>query len=206
MATTTIAGTLSLLGHYKYAIIFPISILEGPIIGIISGVLVATGVLGAVAVFFTLFAGDTVGDLLYYVLGRWGGTRFIQTRWGRRLGITPERVQYFSEQFTKHDWKILLVSKVDLTGLPTGVSILFASGVARVPISKFLIYTTIPGIVRIMCLEGIGIYLGQGFLLGSAEIMKRLGVVSGIVLLALAATFMLFHRYRAIPPPSQREH
>lgn len=196
MATTTLAYTVALLGHYKYAIIFPISILEGPIIGVISGVLVATGALGAVAVFFTLLAGDTVGDLLYYVFGRWGGVRFTQSRWSKRLGITSERVQYFSEQFARHDWKILLISKIDFTGLPTGVSILFASGVARVPLTQFLIYTTVPGVVRIMFLESIGIYLGQGFLLGSAEIMKRLGVISGIVLLGLATTFALFHRYR----------
>lgn len=195
MGTSTVAGALALLEHYKYAIIFPISVFEGPVIGVVSGALASSGILNPFAVFVLLLAGDTVGDLFYYALGRFGGNAVV-TNWGHRLRLTPTYVVRFERQFRMHDWKMLLISKIDLTGLPTGVAILFSAGIARVPVASFLWYTVIPGIPRILFLEGIGLYIGQGFVLGSAEILKRLGIASGVLLVILVGTFILLHKYR----------
>ena len=57
--------------EYKYWIIFPLAVLEGPIITIISAFLASQGHIGIVPLFVVALSGDLVGDFLHYAFGRW---------------------------------------------------------------------------------------------------------------------------------------
>jgi membrane protein DedA with SNARE-associated domain len=64
---------LIILEKYKYWLIFPIVIIEGPIIVVISGFLVYLGFLNAYITYIILVIGDSIGDSMYYAIGRYGG-------------------------------------------------------------------------------------------------------------------------------------
>ena len=53
-----------MLSYYKYWLIFPIMVLEGPIITVISGFLVSLGTLNAFVAYPLLFFGDLLGAAL----------------------------------------------------------------------------------------------------------------------------------------------
>src|SRR5258708_12893626 len=60
---------LELLVHYRYFVLFPISIVEGPIVTVLGGFLASMGQLSVLWVFVVVVLGDLVGDSLYYFLG-----------------------------------------------------------------------------------------------------------------------------------------
>ena len=85
---------LSLLEHYKYLVIFPIAIFEGPIIIIITGFLVYLGVLNVFIAYAMLVIADSLGDSLYYCIGKyWGKSRFIR-KVGRYIGYDEKSEEY----------------------------------------------------------------------------------------------------------------
>nr|MDQ2860784.1 hypothetical protein [Pseudomonadota bacterium] len=67
-----------LVSQYGYAVLFPIAVVEGPAVTLVAGALVASGQFDGLLVFAMLVAADLVGDALYYSLGRWGHTPFLE--------------------------------------------------------------------------------------------------------------------------------
>src|SRR6185295_20205952 len=72
------SDVLGILEHYKYLVIFPIAVIEGPIIIVISGFLVYMGFLNVYVAYVVLVVADTIGDSLYYLVGKyWGRSAWI---------------------------------------------------------------------------------------------------------------------------------
>ncbi len=78
--------------------LFPISIIEGPIVSIMGGFLASQKYFNIYAVIGVVVAGDVVGDMLYYALGKYGGQKLLH-RFGKYLALTPERVKLLRNRF-----------------------------------------------------------------------------------------------------------
>jgi membrane protein DedA with SNARE-associated domain len=141
--------------QYKYAIIFPIATLEGPIITLVSGFLVSLGVLSFIPTLLVVFAGDLISDSFYFWLGS-RGRQFVQKI--KFLRISDERLEKVEKHYEKHPGKTFLVSKASY-----GVGSLFlvAAGVSKMRYQKFLEYITPMNAVRSTILLLIGYYLGK---------------------------------------------
>jgi membrane protein DedA with SNARE-associated domain len=195
---TTLATTLSILATYGYYIILPISIVEGPIIAPLSGVLVSLGTLNWFWVFVVLLLGDTIGDLIWYIAGHRGGNWFI-ARWGTHFGITEQRIEHFKRLFAKHDSKILLLGKAHITGLPVGIALLFSAGVTRMHFGRYMLWNTIGSIPKIAILEALGYYLGNGFVQSGGTLFNFAGVLSFVVVVVLVVvTYVMMQRVHAL--------
>jgi len=81
---------IGLLIAYKYAIIFPVAVIEGPAISIIAGYLGQSGYLNVFFVYVLIVLGDMFGDTIYYAIGRFGGLYFIK-RWNHILNYTTRK-------------------------------------------------------------------------------------------------------------------
>lgn len=197
MPDTTLVSILSFLNTYGYAVIFPISIIEGPIVAVLAGILVATGQMNAAIVFLILLAGDVVGDAGYYLLGRYGGHPFVR-RWGHRFGITDSKLESAEAHFAEHDWKILLLGKLQMSPIPTGLATLIAAGMMRMPFWRYLFYNVVGTIPRLIVFEGVGIVFGVSFL------SMNKGVFDTITIASLAITALVlvyFFVFRKKGPP-----
>ena len=150
---------LNLLMVYKYLIIFPISILEGPIITILSGLLVSLGSVNVYMVFLTLIAGDLVGDMIYYIIGRFGRKHFIH-RWGHLIGITEDKIIHLEDRFKKHEISILLIGKTQ----PIGSVALATAGFVKMPFIKFMSINLIGTIIKTIIFLIIGFYFGKAYM------------------------------------------
>lgn len=182
-------GILALLTHYGYAIIFPISILEGPMVATLAGFLVSIGSLNAIIVFLLLLLGDMLGDTLYYALGRFT-RRGKVPRWLGFLGIADHNVHIFEHYFQKHDWKIILLGKTQAVGSV----ILFSAGFAKMPYKKFMGYNIVGSIPKIILFEGIGFYFGEAYNRLSTY-FDYAAVASLALALVLLGGYWLFKRY-----------
>ena len=67
-----------LLAQYKYLLLFPLSIVEGPAITVIAGFLCAGGYMNPFIALPVISTGDVIGDTIYYSLGRAGKPLFLK--------------------------------------------------------------------------------------------------------------------------------
>ncbi|HUZ60693.1 MAG TPA: hypothetical protein VMU83_18125, partial [Hanamia sp.] len=61
-----------LLLKFRYVILFPLAVVEGPILAVIAGFLCTEGYLNLFIVYTIIVLGDITGDTICYLFGRWG--------------------------------------------------------------------------------------------------------------------------------------
>jgi membrane-associated protein len=180
-----------LLLQYKYLVIFPFAVFEGPIITIISGFLVSIGVLNFWVAFTVVAAGDLFADNLYYAMGRFGREKFLD-RFGHFFGLNPQRVERMELHFQNHPWKIFTFGKF---AHGTGSIILTAAGLSRVPYLKFISYNIPTTFLNSFILLMIGFYFGHAY----QRIDTYLGYYTiGILLLVIVGYFYFIRHFK--PP------
>ena len=182
MLHLTIDSLIQLISNYGYAIVFPLSVIEGPAVCVLAGFAVSLGYLGPIGVFITLMLGDVVGDALYYALGRFGRKSFID-KYGKYLGLNARRIEMLESYFVKYHWQVLLIAKTQAVGSPA----LVAAGVAKAPFGKYLWYNTLGSLPKVLVLEIIGFYFGKSY----AAINTYIGYVAAITFALLAASLSL---------------
>ncbi len=145
--------------HYRYLLLFPIVVIEGPIITIVAGFLVSLGYLDFPATYAVAVAGDLVGDTIYYLVGRFGANPLVDL-YGKYLGISWNQIDKLKRHFDRHLGKTLLMGK--LTHGAGGL-ILLAAGVARVPYRAFFGFNLLGTLPKSFALLLVGFYFGHGY-------------------------------------------
>jgi membrane-associated protein len=140
---------------YKYQVIFPIAVAEGPIITLISGFLVSRGRLDLLPALLVVFMGDVVSDSAFYLAGRVG---IHMIKYLKFLHVSEERLRRLENQFAYRPWKTMIVAKVSY-GL--GAVFMIASGVSRLSFKKFMEYMLSLNFIRSSILLAIGFYFGR---------------------------------------------
>ncbi len=169
---------LSLLEQYKYFIIFPITVLEGPIIIIVSGFLVYLKILNFYVAFAMLSVADIIGDSMYYLIGRYWRSSEKARKYAKYFGYSEKSEEFLEKHFEKHKGKTFLVAKIS-HGLGSTVQI--ASGIAKVSYKKFLFFSIVGTLPKTFLLLIIGYYLGNYY-------EKIDGYLSTIVYFVVGAT------------------
>ncbi len=175
---------LELIIAYRYAVIFPIAVVEGPIISIISGFLASSGYLNVYFVYPLLVFADLVGDTLYYAIGYFGGNFFIK-RWGWFLNIDSSKLLKVEHHFKNHGGKWLFFGKAQGIGTP----ILVAAGVIKMPYPKFLWINFVVTIFKSLILVIIGYYFGKAYVIIN-DYFNKIALLS---LLAISIVVMIVY-------------
>ena len=150
---------MALLIQYKYILLFPAAIIEGPIVTIIAGFFSSIGYLNIFLASLVIISGDLSGDIIYYFVGRYGRKGFIE-KWGRFVGVTKQKIEKMEKHFENHAGKTLILGKL---AHGVGTYFLLAAGVAKVPFRKFLWFNFISTVPKTIILILIGFYFGQAY-------------------------------------------
>lgn len=142
-----------LLESWGLLILFPISILEGPIVTVIASWFARMGYMSVIGVYVVCVVADVVGDAGYYWLGRHG----MSPRWQRRMGLTPERRRILKQQFRKRGGRILLIGKLTHSA---GAAVLVAAGASRMAFWPFVFWNTVAAIPKTAIFVAIGYAFG----------------------------------------------
>ncbi len=172
-----------LLMHYGYFILFPIMVAEGPIATIIAGFLSSLGYFNFFVVYVVAFLGDITGDVIYYLIGRWGKKRIINN--GKFLGIKLKNIEKIEEHFKNHSGKTLLFGKLTHS---VGAPILIAAGMAKIKISKFIVYNVVGSIPKTLVFLLIGYYFGSAY----NKIDKYFGYFSILMLVIIILAVVIY--------------
>jgi len=185
-----LAGITTLILRYKYPILFPLAVVEGPVLAMICGFLAREGVLALVPSFLVFYSADLVGDIGWYWIGRRWGHRFI-ARFGRFISITEAHVAAVERIFARYHAPILLLSKVTM-GLGFPGATLFTAGLSKIPFGRYLALNALGQIVWTALLLALGWYLGSFY----ERVSGALGIVSAFaIMLVIIALLFGFARF-----------
>lgn len=153
----SLESLIGILESYKYWIIFPIAVVEGPIIIVISGFLVNLNILNGFLAYSILVVGDVLGDTVYYFIGRYWRSSVWIKKLVKFLGYDEKTEIYLEEHFQKHKFKTFLIGKFT-HGL--GGMIEIASGIAKMNFWEYLGISFVTTLPKAFVLFFLGYYLG----------------------------------------------
>lgn len=175
---------LHLLLVYRYHILFPVAVFEGPIATVIGGFLVSMGAMNPLIVYGIVIAGDAVGDTVYYLVGYW--SEGFLMRHGRRFGITKEKMDRAKDYFRENHRKALVLSKL-VHGI--GTAGLVAAGSLKIPYKRFLLTCFLISLVQSGLLLMIGIFFGGAYV-QIARYLKEFALIASMTALAAAGVII----------------
>lgn len=183
--------TIHLLLVYKYAILLPLAVIEGPIVTVVAGFLVTLGLMDIFLVYLIALAGDFIGDTIFYCVGR-RGKNFIHKH-GHYIGVNKERLEQAKKIFTEKHTKAVVMSKV-FHGV--GSAGLVAAGFLAMPFRRYIKVCMLIALLQSAVFLFIGIVFGHAYL-RIAEYMDLYASTVGIivvVLFILTAMYKIFKR------------
>ena len=169
--------------QYRYWALFPIACFEGPLVSILIGFFISLGYFNPFAAYAILLAGDLVPDTIFYMIGRYGKRTSFMVRYGRKIGITPERFATIEQLWKTHPSKTMFMSK-----LAFGLSTIFLvlAGLVGLPPRTFYPIAILVTCAQYAILMTLGYYFGTSYLL-IANTFEGIGLaVAGILILASA--------------------
>ncbi|MFC4233579.1 DedA family protein [Parasediminibacterium paludis] len=173
---------LHLLSRYQYLILFPLAIVEGPIVAVIAGLLCSNQILNISLVYPIIVAGDITGDSLCYLFGRFGVPNFIK-KIALKLGFKPEKIVVVRSYFDTNPIKTISLSKITL-GI--GVAGIYLAGNAKIPYKKFIIVCFATSALQYIFYLTIGLLFGSAYM----QISRYLDVASTLIILAALAVLL----------------
>jgi len=103
--------------------------------------------------------GNTIGSLIAYAIGAYGGRPFLE-RYGKYMLIRRHEIEIAERFFAKYGPQTAFFSRL-LPIVRTFIS--FPAGVARMPIVPFVVYSTAGALLWSTILVFAGVQLGQNW-------------------------------------------
>jgi len=192
--TTWITHVISNLGYPGVALLMAIESaaipLPSEIIMPFSGFLVESGRFSLFGLAMAGAMGSTVGSMITYYLGFYGGTRLIK-KYGHLVHISESELGLTQKCFTKFGSTSTLFGRI-LPVIRTFISI--PAGISKVPVISFLVYAFIGSFIWSYFLAWLGLKLGQRW--DSLSVYFHKFDAAIIVILILLAGFWIFKVYR----------
>jgi membrane protein DedA with SNARE-associated domain len=141
--------------------------------------------------------GNTIGSLVGYAIGAWGGRPFLE-RYGKYLLIRPHEIELADQFFQKYGAATAFFSRL-LPIVRTFIS--FPAGVARMPVLTFIVYSTAGAFLWSMLLVFAGVQLGANWV----QIRHALQPFDLAIAVAGVAAIALFIWWRLGMPGRRQE-
>lgn len=183
-----------LVARWGYAVLVPLSVVEGPVVSMVAGGLAGLKLISLPLVWALAVLGDVLGDCLAYAAGRWlrpdrlpGAARWLRRTRRQRLRLV--------RGMRRNAAALLVFGKVaHAPGLP----ILIAAGAARVPFWRFLLVNTLATLPKSALFVGLGLVFGAT--LATAPEWLAWGLAGLAAALGLVTALWISHRAREVRP------
>ena len=176
---------IQLLLTYKYLLLMPLAIIEGPIVAVVCGFLVTLKILNPLFVYIILVFGDIIGDGTIYYVG-YSGKRFL-----KYFRVTEEKLEQAKQYFSDNHKKAIIISKL-AHGI--GFTGLIAAGASHVPYKRYFKTCTTISVVQSFIMIMVGVLFGHAYVQIGKYLDFYAAGVSVIVLLFL--TFFIIKKYK----------
>lgn len=149
-----------LLSQYRYVALFPLAVLEGPILAVIAGFLCSRGFLNPWIVLPVIVLGDMTSDSFCFFLGRRGVPEALK-KIAYRMGFTPERIGRIRHFIQTHPKSFIPLSKITL-GI--GVLGVYMTGSSGISYKTFICICLVTSLCQYVFYLGIGVLFGHAYM------------------------------------------
>ncbi|MBU6214953.1 hypothetical protein KGM48_03925 [Patescibacteria group bacterium] len=184
----------SLILQYKYWILIPLSLIEGPIVAFVAGTLAAVGFFNIYALAVLFFVRDMGLDAVYYAIGYFGGRTPFAERMLARIGITDDHLDDVRTIWDRRPWITMFIGKLSY-GIAT--AFIVVAGMIGMPLRLFFGYGFIVAILQYGTLLFAGYFLGASFGGQAGLIVRNVGYVAGAMALLITVYYIAVWRIRA---------
>ena len=177
-----------LLADYGYLAVFIGCLLEGETILVLAGVAAQRGLLSLPLVVLLAFAGGTLGDQIFFFIGRRYGHALL-----RQSSRFAPAVQRVNTLLLRHDaW--LIVGVRFMYGLRIAGPI--AIGMSDVPALRFLAFNLLGAAIWAVVVTAVGYFFGQSLQWLITD-LARFEEIALLVIIIVAVLIGVVHRLRA---------
>ena len=169
-----------LIVDYRYWILVPLSIIEGPVVAFVAGTLASLGYFNIYVLLLFFFARDMIMDAFYYALGYYGGRTATAQKLLRKIGVREDHLDDIRKLWEKNAGKTMFLGKLSY-GIAS--SFIALAWTVRMPLKKFFGWGAVVAIVQFWGLIFLGYFFGESF--GSIE-----NVINGIHYVILGITIV----------------
>jgi membrane protein DedA with SNARE-associated domain len=186
------------LGIWAYVLLALLVIVEGPIATLAGAVAASAGFMKPLPVFFSAAAANLLSDCLWYTLGYLGKMEWVH-RYGGYVGVRASVVNRLQSDIQRHAPRLLFLAKMTL-----GFTIpaLVATGLARVPMRRWLGVLMVSETVWTGTLVVLGFYFGK-----YAQTLERgiefMALGGGLLFVTLALVYFSHLRKRSAKQDDQ---
>ncbi|HEY8819618.1 MAG TPA: DedA family protein [Candidatus Limnocylindrales bacterium] len=142
--------------------------------------------------------GNTLGSLVAYAIGAYGGRPFL-ARYGRYLLIRPHEIEIADSFFARHGGATVFIGRL-LPIVRTFIS--FPAGVARMSVGRFIVYSTAGAFLWSLLLVYAGTVLGANWQ-GIREALQPFDLVIAVAAV-VAIVLFVWWRLRMPGRPDRR--
>ena len=177
-----------LLADYGYVAVFIGSLLEGETILVLGGFAAHQGYLSLPVTLAIAFVGGTLGDQIFFWLGRAWGQSLLD-----RIPRSEHRVQRVKDLLARHHGPVIVGIRF-MYGLRLIEPIVI--GTCAVPPWRFAVFNMLGAAIWALLVGGLGYLFGDALGLLQVDLKRLEGVVLALII-AVAVAFALFRRWRS---------
>lgn len=182
---------LNLIILYKYLIILPLAIIEGPFLAVLLGYLIHYGYINLYVTFVLLLIADIGPDIFYYRLGRYGNKKLLESKYFSNSEKANNNLKVLEHMWHKHTKKTMFFGKL---AYGISVPIIVSAGVAKLPLNKFILTSLPIGILQICIMLFVGYHLGTSYDT-ALQYVKYPSIVIAILFVSIFILYIIFSKY-----------
>lgn len=182
-----------LIVHYRYWILIPLSVIEGPIVAFIAGTFASVGFFNILGLSALFFAKDVGLDGIFYSLGYFGNRTSFVHRTLHKIGLTEDHLERVRNFWIHRPGTTMFIGK-----LAYGISAAFiiVAGMMRMPLKSFFFYGSMVAILQYGTLLYAGYFLGTSFGGTAQKILSNVQYIVGFGALAICVYLYVAIRMR----------
>ena len=179
--------------EYRYWILIPLSLIEGPVVAFIAGTLAAAGYFNMYFLATLFFVRDVGLDGIYYAIGHFGAKTAFVRRMLVKVGITADHLEQVRILWERRPGWTMFIGK-----LSYGIASAFivVAGTVKMTLLTFFKYGSIVAVLQYGTLLFAGYYLGASFGGNAAEIINNVQYVVAFAAIVISGYYILSWRMR----------
>jgi membrane protein DedA with SNARE-associated domain len=189
----------NLIVEYRYWILVPLAIVEGPIVAFIAGTAASLGYFNLYALMAVFFVRDMGMDAFYYYSGYFGWRAPLAKRMLRKISIEEGQLDGVRLLWEKHPARTMFVGK-----LSYGIAQAFivVAGMVKMRLLSFFGYGALVAVAQYGTLLLLGYFFGSAFGGNAALVVQNIQyVIAGIIAIVSGYYVVRWYIRGKFPPP-----
>lgn len=179
------AAVTQLIIAYRYGILVPLSLIEGPITSFVAGTLASLGYFNIWILAAIFFARDIGMDAVYYAAGYFGWRNHSVENILAKIHVHEEQLDRVKELWERHPFRTIVIGKLSY-GL--AITFIMVVGMVKIPLYKFYKYSVWVTVFQ------FGILLSLGYFFGAALGENMAGTIERVqFIIGAAAAVIIFY-------------